>query len=85
MSFDAILQTIVDDCGGGLAAALMGSDGVSITEVVATNVSDDQPLSEEIGTAGAEFGRILIDIAKASDSLGGGAVRRRRSFCRNSS
>jgi predicted regulator of Ras-like GTPase activity (Roadblock/LC7/MglB family) len=73
MSFDAILQTIVDQCGGGIAAALMGSDGIPITEVLASTPAAQELLSEEIGTAGAEFGRILAEIAKASDALGGGA------------
>ena len=75
MSFAAILQEIVDGCGGGLAAALMGSDGIPIAEVVARGRPAGEHLDEDIGTAGAEFGRVLSDIAKASDSLGGGAVR----------
>jgi len=72
MSFDAILQEIVDHCGGGIAVALMGSDGIPITEVLARGPAARGVLSEEIGTAGAEFGRILAEIAKASDALGGG-------------
>jgi len=34
MSFTAILREIVDECGGGLGAALMGADGIPIAEVV---------------------------------------------------
>ena len=30
MSFETILQTIVDECGGGRSAALMGLDGIAI-------------------------------------------------------
>jgi predicted regulator of Ras-like GTPase activity (Roadblock/LC7/MglB family) len=74
MSFEAILEKIVEGCGGGLAAALMGSDGMPIAEVVSRRADARQILVEEIGTAGAEFGRILAEIAKASDSLGGGPV-----------
>jgi predicted regulator of Ras-like GTPase activity (Roadblock/LC7/MglB family) len=74
MSFASILREIVDGCGGGLAAALMGNDGIPIEEVVAESPSAREPLSEEIGTAGAEFGRILAEIAKASDALSGGVV-----------
>lgn len=75
MSFDTILHTIVNECGGGIAAALMGSDGIPITEVMAAKAGNEERLFEDIGTAGAEFGRILVDITKASDSLGGGLVK----------
>ncbi|MBW2402203.1 MAG: hypothetical protein JRG80_23625 [Deltaproteobacteria bacterium] len=75
MIFDAILEEIVDGCGGGIAAALMGNDGISIAEVVSDREGVRDILIEEIGTAGAEFGRILAEIAKASDALGGGAVQ----------
>ena len=74
MSFDAILGEIVSGCGGGIAAALMGDDGISIAEVVSDREDVREILVEEIGTAGAEFGRILAEIGKASDALGGGAV-----------
>jgi predicted regulator of Ras-like GTPase activity (Roadblock/LC7/MglB family) len=73
-SFASILKEIVDGCGGGLGAALMGNDGIPIQEVLADSPAARDLLSEEIGTAGAEFGRILAEIAKASDALGGGAV-----------
>ena len=32
------------------------------------------PLQEDIGSAGVEFSRILEEIRKAADALGGGAV-----------
>jgi predicted regulator of Ras-like GTPase activity (Roadblock/LC7/MglB family) len=74
MSFDAILEEIVSGCGGGIAAALMGTDGISIAEVLSDRAELREIMVEEIGTAGAEFGRILAEIGKASDALGGGAV-----------
>ena len=74
MSFDAILGEIVNGCGGGVAAALMGDDGISIAEVVSDREGVREILVEEIGTAGAEFGRILAEIGKAADALSGGAV-----------
>ena len=74
MSFDEILRTIVDQCGGGIGAALMGNDGIPIQEVVSERPALRELLVEEIGTAGAEFGRILAEIAKASDALGGGLL-----------
>ncbi|NQZ96277.1 MAG: hypothetical protein HRU01_07190 [Myxococcales bacterium] len=73
MSFASILQEIVDRCGGGIGAALMGEDGIPIEQVLATDPVSN-PLSEDIGTAGVEFGRILDEIRKASDALSGGAV-----------
>lgn len=73
MSFASILQTIVDECGGGLAAALMGSDGIPIEQV---EVSPDSghALNDEVGVLGVEFGRILEEMRKASDSVGGGGL-----------
>ncbi len=71
MSFAALLREIVVGCHGGIGAALMGSDGIAIEQVVA-KPAPEGPLGEDIGTAGAEFGRILDDIRKASDAVAGG-------------
>ena len=71
MSFAALLREIVVGCRGGIGAALMGSDGIAIEQVVAEPLLEG-PLGEDIGTAGAEFGRILDDIRKASDAVAGG-------------
>ena len=71
MSFESTLRDIVDGCGGGIAAALMGIDGIPIEQVA----SRDPALAErveDIGVAGVEFGRILDEVRKASDSLAGG-------------
>ncbi len=73
MSFATILQQIVEGCGGGIGAALMGNDGVPVDQFQVEAVPDG-PLSEDIVTAGIEFGRILSDVRKASDALSGGAV-----------
>lgn len=73
MSFDAILASIVDGCSGCVGAVLMGSDGIPIAEVVTDRVPDG-PLAEEIGSAGVEFTRILEEIRKAADALGGGSM-----------
>jgi predicted regulator of Ras-like GTPase activity (Roadblock/LC7/MglB family) len=74
MSFASILRTIVEGCGGGLGAALMGSDGIPIEQVVGRDAPAGL-LAEDVATAGVEFGRILEEIRKASDALGGGAVQ----------
>ena len=73
MSFRAILREIVQSCGGGIGAALMGNDGIPIDQFVSGDVPDG-PLADDIGTAGVEFTRILDEIRKASDGLVGGAM-----------
>ena len=72
MSFGSILRGIVEQCGDALGAALMGNDGIAIDEF-ATEPRGDEP-AFDIATAGVEFGRILDDVRKASDALGGGDV-----------
>ena len=73
MSFEALLREIVEECGGGIGAALMGNDGIPIQQVTASHAASS-PLAEDIATAGTEFGRILEEIRKASDAVAGGAV-----------
>ena len=72
MPFAPLLREIVNGCRGGLGAALLGYDGMPIEEVVASGAPAG--LSEELSTAGVEFGRILADVRKASDALAGGAL-----------
>ena len=69
MSFAPLLREIVENCGGGIAIALMQSDGILIEDVSV----DAEALPDGIETAAAEFGRILDEIRKASDAIGGGA------------
>jgi predicted regulator of Ras-like GTPase activity (Roadblock/LC7/MglB family) len=73
MSFAEMLREIVEGCGGGIGAALMGNDGIPIEQVTAGGAARG-PLGEDIATAGTEFGRILEDTRKAADAVGGGAV-----------
>ena len=73
MSFAAMLREIVEGCGGGIGAALMGNDGIPIEQVTASHAAAN-PLAEDIATAGTEFRRILAEIRKASDAVAGGAV-----------
>jgi len=68
MNFETVLREIVENCDGGIAVALMQSDGIPIEEVTI----DPASLTEEIATAGAEFGRILDELRKAADAVGGG-------------
>jgi predicted regulator of Ras-like GTPase activity (Roadblock/LC7/MglB family) len=71
MSFMETLRSIVEECGGGISAALMGNDGIPIEEYMAKGCEES---AEPVETAGVEFGHILIDIRKASDALGGGPL-----------
>ncbi len=73
MSFENILQSIVGESQGAIGAVLMGSDGIAIEQVQARPAPLDMD-ADEVGAAGIEFGRVLDDIRKVSDSLGGGAV-----------
>jgi predicted regulator of Ras-like GTPase activity (Roadblock/LC7/MglB family) len=73
MSFAARLHAIVEGSPGAIGAALMGNDGVAIEEVIAEDAWKEG-LGEELGNAGVEFGRILDEIRKASDSLAAGAM-----------
>ena len=76
MSFREILQSIVNDCGGGLSVALMGMDGIAIEQVRAPGEVDRaDPLHGDVTSAGIEFGRIIGDMAKASASLGTGGFQ----------
>lgn len=76
MTFEAVLQTIVDDCGGGYAAALMGLDGIAVAQVMVGSGRDrEDPLAGDASAAGIEFGRILGEMTKASDALEAGPLR----------
>lgn len=72
MSFEAVLQEMIDDCAGAIGIALMGSDGIPVAE--ATGPDGGTESRETIAAAGIEFGRILEEIAKTSDALDGGRL-----------
>ena len=72
MSFASVLRSIVDECGGGLGAALMGADGIPI-EQVAASTAPPEPAAD-VATLGVEFGRVLGELRKAADSVGGGGL-----------
>ena len=71
MSFDSVLQAIVEECPGALGAALMGSDGIPIAQVTAPGAGD---AGDEVGVLGVEFGRILDEARKAADAASAGAT-----------
>ena len=68
MMFESVLQAIVDECGGGFSAALMGLDGIAVAQVTARGGRDrDDPLGGDATFAGIEFGRILGDMSRIGD------------------
>jgi len=73
VSFKEILQEIVEGCGGGMGAALMGTDGMPI-EQVGSDRESEVPLLEDISVAGVEFQRVLEEIHKASDGIEAGSM-----------
>jgi predicted regulator of Ras-like GTPase activity (Roadblock/LC7/MglB family) len=74
MSFQPILRAMVDNASGAVGVALLGSDGIAIEQVMAASDAG-RALEEDFGAAGVEFGRILDEIRKASDAVGGGPLR----------
>jgi predicted regulator of Ras-like GTPase activity (Roadblock/LC7/MglB family) len=68
MSFETILQDIIDACPGCEGLALMGTDGIPIAHVAPRDADVDEA-EESLGVAGVEFGRILDETRKAADSL----------------
>jgi predicted regulator of Ras-like GTPase activity (Roadblock/LC7/MglB family) len=73
VSFIPVLEKILDGSSGGLAAILMGRDGLAIQQALARRVGEEE--GERLGNAGVELGRILEEIRKASDAFLGGAAQ----------
>lgn len=71
MSFTSTLEKIVTG-SGGFGAALMGSDGIPIDQVSAPGEAGAR--GDQVAAAGVEFGRLLEEIRKAADAVGGGAL-----------
>ncbi|MCH2171166.1 hypothetical protein MK489_10315 [Myxococcota bacterium] len=74
MSFESTLGEIVDECGGGLAAALMSEEGIAIAQVEGRH-RPGEVVRVDAGTAGVEFGRILEAMRKTARSIEGGEIQ----------
>lgn len=72
MSFEPVLRRMIEGVPGALGIALMGSDGIPIAECHAAGADDAD--GGDVAAAGVEFGRILDEIRKASDAIGGGRL-----------
>ncbi len=73
MNFEPILRKMVEGVSGAIGIALMGSDGIPIAELYAPGV-DATAADGEVSAAGVEFGRILDEVRKAADAIGGGRL-----------
>ena len=73
MNFEPTLRKMIDGVSGALGIALMGSDGIPISELQAetAGAAGEEALA---GSAGVEFGRVLDEIRKAADGLGAGRL-----------
>ena len=60
--FTDILRKVVDNVDGGIAAVIMGLDGIPVDTYVRSNNVD-------VTTIGMEFSFILTQVRKAGDSL----------------
>lgn len=69
--FKDILKEAVHRTEGGLAALVMGFDGIAVDSYV----REDSPLSVEVETIGMEYSVILKEIRKASQLLDAGSAR----------
>ena len=73
MNFEPVLLRMIEGVPGAIGIALMGSDGIPIAELYAPG-ADAAASNGEVGAAGVEFGRILDELRKASDAIGGGRL-----------
>ncbi|MCP3984863.1 MAG: hypothetical protein GY723_10775 [bacterium] len=70
MSFENLLNKIIEPCAGTLGAALMGSDGIPIAQVLAVGAEADA--EDEVSILSVELGRILSECQKLADSTESG-------------
>ncbi|SEA65316.1 Predicted regulator of Ras-like GTPase activity, Roadblock/LC7/MglB family [Desulfuromusa kysingii] len=61
--FKKILETIVDNCSGGVGAVLMGYDGISIDQYVIA----ENPL--DLNLVGIEYSNVIKEVASAAEIL----------------
>lgn len=69
--FREVLSDVVDRTEGGLAALVMGMDGIAVESYVRESASE--PL--EVENIGMEFSVILKDIRKATELVDAGVAR----------
>ncbi|MCP5058313.1 MAG: hypothetical protein GY937_16540 [bacterium] len=70
MSFENLLNKIVEPCASTLGAALMGSDGIPIAHVPGPGAPASA--EEDVSVLSVELGRILSECQKLADSTESG-------------
>ena len=69
MIFDDMVQNAVQQVHGGLAAVIMGRDGIALSQYRAESSDVD------IETLGIEYANLFAEIGKAAQTLGSGSVQ----------
>ncbi|MBK8172387.1 MAG: hypothetical protein IPK60_18880 [Sandaracinaceae bacterium] len=67
--FQEVLRSVVDNTEGGIAALLMGYDGIPVEQYLA------QDQESNVETVGMEYSVILKEIRKAAEMLDAGDAR----------
>ncbi|CAG1065275.1 hypothetical protein BAC1_00854 [uncultured bacterium] len=67
MSFHDFLKELVEGVDGGLAATLMGMDGIAVEQYIKSDGCD-------VETVGVEYGKVIEEIKNASSLLNLGTV-----------
>lgn len=68
MSFLDVLKELVDGVDGGLAATIMGMDGIAVEQYIKAGGCD-------VETVGVEYGKVIEEIKNASTLLNLGTVQ----------
>ncbi len=69
MIFDEVVEQLVNEVAGGIAALIMGRDGISLS----THSIEGNSL--DIETLGIEYANLLAEISRASETIGSGHVQ----------
>ena len=69
MNFDEVVREVVDRVPGGMAALLMGTDGIPL----ASYVHGESEVEPEV--IGVEYANLLSEVRKAADVLDSGTLQ----------
>ena len=72
MSFETILEQIVADGPGILAAALIAPDGLIIGQAEGAHMPEESDAEWDMAALGVEMGRVFEGLSTNSDEWGGG-------------
>ncbi|MAI77821.1 MAG: hypothetical protein CL917_02670 [Deltaproteobacteria bacterium] len=74
MSFEVLLKKIVSECPGVLGAALVGEDGLLISQAGAGGWGEEANLSGDMSMLGVEIVRAFRTLAQTSREIEGGSA-----------